>query len=263
MATNNGAWYNYANVSPRATFFRNSRRATKSVTVKSGQVLKAMSFLETGTDGKAIAHSGINEKALVTFADITNAQTVILAGLTFTAGASGATKEELVTAWTGLQAGVTAAAATTQNPVTGGTFTAGTLTGWNVDASATADSVLFVSTTPFAGVTDLADSGTATDPTIAITAVVDPINKVAGVLLYDVDASAADVVAEAYVEASFWADALVWDADITTDTITLYDGTTKAVTAYNTGATSDILKQKFVENTPFHELGFKKAGEVY
>lgn len=154
MATNNGAYLDYPDYTPEAIFFRSSPRATKVVTVKSGQVLKARSFIETvttvGADkGKAIAHSGNAAK------------------------------------------------------------------------------------------------------------------KIAGVTLYDVDASAGDVEIAVYTEASFWADALVWSVNVGTDTITLPDGTTKAVTAYDTGATTDLTKQQFVEGSEFEPLGFTKAGEVY
>jgi hypothetical protein len=247
----------------RGPFYKAKCYESKQVTVKSGQVLKAMTFLETDNDGKAIAHTGINEQALVTFADITNGQTIILGGLTFTAGAGGTTKEDLVTAWAGLAASTGYAAANTANPVSGGSFTAGTLTGYKTVLSSTADSVLFISTTANTGVTDLADSGTATDPTITVTAVSNPPRPIAGVLMYDVDASSADVEATAYSSASFWEDSLVWDVDPATDTVEKSDGTTVACTDYYIGATTDNLKKKFVENSAFAELGFQHAGEVY
>ena len=116
-----------------------------------------------------------------------------------------------------------------------------------------------------ASATDVAATGTGTAPTIVITQFAS-LNKIAGVLLFDVDASAGDVDATAYSEASFWASALTWAVDVAVDTITLVDGTTKAVTAYNTGcagtsAASNLLKQKFVESTEFEPLGFLTAGE--
>ena len=85
-------------------------------------------------------------------------------------------------------------------------------------------------------------------------------------MLFDVDASAGDVDATAYQEASFWAQALTWAVDVAVDVVTKVDGTTVAVTAYNTGCagtsnTSNLLKQKFGESTEFEPLGFLSAGE--
>lgn len=264
MAQNNGAWVDYADSTRKSTFFRATKRATKSVTVTSGQVLKAKSFLEsTDGTGKVIAHRGIAEKALVTFADITNTQTLILGGLTFTASAA-CPKADLVAAWAGLTAGMTATQANAANvtgKITTGTFTSGTFGNWNTYKSSTADSVVFVATSPNTNVTDLADTGTAADPTITTTAGTSVRKEIAGVLVYDVDASGGDVVAEAYIQASFWASALVWSAT-PNDTITLYDGTTKACTDYHTGAFTDLIKQQFVEGSKFEELGFLTAGET-
>jgi len=93
-------------------------------------------------------------------------------------------------------------------------------------------------------------------------------NKIAGVTLYDVDASAADQVVPVYVEASFWADALVWAVDPEVDSILNSFGNTVAVTAYNTGvispnaATTKRLQQQFVEQSGFEPLGFPSAGDV-
>jgi hypothetical protein len=262
MAQNNGAWVDYPDSTRQTTFFRATKRATKSVIVTSGQVLKAKSFLQsTAGTGKVVAHSGIAEKALVTFADILTTETLILGGLTFTAGGATCPKADIVAAFSGLTAGMTATQANAANPVDGGSFTSGTLGSWNVYKSSTADSVVFVSTTPNTNVTDIADTGTATNPTIAVTAGSAAKNEIAGVLLFDVDASGGDVVAEAYIQASFWADALVWSAT-PNDTITLFDGTTKACTDYHTGAFTNIIKQQFVEGSKFEELGFLTAGET-
>lgn len=268
MTNYNGGWANYPNRTTQKKFFRATARHTKPVTVKSGQVLKALSFLESDTDGKVIAHSGINEVATITFpTKVDTGETVIIAGLTFTAGTNATTTQaQLVAAWANLPAGITAADANTLQgakvSAAIGTFTAGTLTGYASDTSATAGSVDFRSTTPNAGVTDLTVTGTGDASTVTVTALNVPQNKIAGVLAFDVDASGGDVEATAYTEASFWADALVWSVDVDTDTIELYDGTTKAVTHYNTGASTERLKQKFVEGSRFEELGFLTAGEV-
>lgn len=144
-----GGVITYPDQVPSAVFFRADGRATKTITIKQGQVLKARSFIETDVAGKGIAHSGVATK------------------------------------------------------------------------------------------------------------------KIAGVTVYDVDASVADVVTSVYTEASFWASALTWAVNIATDTILKDDGVTPiAVTAYDTGANTDLLKAKFVENSEFEPLGFLKAGEL-
>lgn len=148
MAEYNGGFQSYPDRVTKKTFFRADGRQTKTVTIKAGQVLKALSFVESDVDGKAVAHSG----------------------------------------------------------VVGGA-------------------------------------------------------NIAGVTVFDVDASAADTEASVYVEASFWADALVWSVDVLTDTVAKFDGTNIAVTAYDTGCSTDLLKQKFVEGTEFEPLGFLTAGE--
>lgn len=144
-----GGLIEYPDATQEAIFFRADSRATKTITIKQGQVLKARSFIETDVAGKGIAHSGVATK------------------------------------------------------------------------------------------------------------------KIAGVTVYDVDASTADVVTSVYIEASFWSTALVWAVNVLTDTILKDDGvTTVAVTAYDTGANTDLLKAKFVENTEFEAIGFLKAGEM-
>jgi hypothetical protein len=274
MTDYNGAYQTYADKTSSKVFFRNTDRQTKTVTIKTGQVLKALSFLETDTAGKAIAHSGVNEVATITFpTTIDTGETVIIAGLTFTAGTNATTTQaQLVAAWKNIPAGTGyAAAATLAGTAVSaaiGTFTAGTLTGYASDTSATAGSVDFRSTTANAGVADLTVTGTGDASTVTIVPINDPKAEVAGVLVYDVDASSADVDAPAYTDASFWADALVWSVDVDTDTITKEDGTTVACTHYNTGcagtsAAAKLLQKKFVEGTKFEQLGFIKAGEQY
>lgn len=268
MAELNGGWSDYPNRVTKKIFFRADDRETKTVTIKSGQVIKALSFLETDASGKAIAHGGLTESATATFATaLTSGQTLIIAGLTFTAGSGGASAIQVADMWSDLPAetGYVAAAALAlaKYAVTVGTFTAGTLTGYATTKVSTTK-IRFDSTSA-ASATDVAATGTGGAPTIVISQYA-ALNKIAGVLLFDVDASAGDVDATAYTEASFWASALVWAVDVAVDTITLVDGTTKAVTAYNTGcagtsATSNLLKQKFVENSEFEPLGFLSAGE--
>lgn len=270
MATEyNGGLYSYNDRVTKKIFFRACERNTKSVTIKSGQVIKALSFLETDASGKCIAHGGLTESATVTFsAALTSGQTLIIAGLTFTAGSAGTTTAQLATVWSGLLDGVTAAAASAAILAAGiattvGTFTSGSLAGYNTTLVSTTK-VRFDATSA-ASATDVAATGTGTAPTIAITQYA-ALNKIAGVLVFDVDASAGDVDATVYQEASFWAQALTWAVDTAVDVVTKVDGSTVAVTAYNTGcagtsATSNLLKQKFVESTEFEPLGFLSAGE--
>ena len=261
----NGGFVSYPDRVSTKTFFRSSDRFTKSVTIKSGQVLKGLSFLESDAAGKCIAHSGFSESAVVTFTALTAGQTLILAGLTFTAGGSGTTAAQLATSWAGIADGTAFGDITS---AVGGSFTAGALTGYFTEY-VDADTVLFNSSSALINATNVAATGTgASAATITITAGTTTKDPIAGVLCFDVDASSGDVQASAYTEASFWADALVWAVDTAADTITLSDGTTVACTSYNTGCSgtsdaSNLLKQKFVEGSGFSELGFLQAGESY
>ncbi len=272
----NGGFYSYNDRSASNIFFRADEYKTSTVTVLSGQVLKARSFVETNVDGKAIAHSGFAESAIVTFATITTGQTLILAGLTFTAGTGSVTAAELVTIWKDLPVGITAANANVLLLARGidatvtGTFTAGTLAQYSTAVNDATNSVIFTGYQAFTNLTAVADSGTATDPVVTAHANVSSKAEVAGVLLYDVDASAGDVQAEVFTEASFWASALNWYTDSTATTgevMTKADGTTVAYTAYNIGITGTqpevvLLQKKFVEGTGFNPLGFLSLGEI-
>lgn len=281
MATNlNGGRFDYADYTPKKTFYRSNETETKQVTVKSGQVLKALTFLEYDANGKVIAHTGLSEAAIVKFTTaLTAGQTLTLAGLTWTAGGQGTTVAQLVTAWANIAAntGYASLSAVTG----GGTFTAGTLTGFSTGLTSyganltaaiptlAASEVVFVSNGGLTNVTDLAATGTGTAPTISKVDGATAFNPVAGLLIYDVDATSADVNAVAFVEASLWADAIVWSVDPTVDSITKPDGTTVLCTAYNTGTLREttlltrLMKQKFVVGTQFEPLGFTKAGELY
>jgi hypothetical protein len=271
----NGGFSTYGDVTPKSIFARAVSHPTAPSTIKSGQVLKALSFLESDSDGKLIAYSGFTEDAEVTFATITTGQTLILGGITFTAGSGSPTAAQLVTIWTAIDAGDTSTTANVKllaagiNATTVGTFTSGTFSGWETEAvPGSTTKVIFRSTSPGTNPTNLADSGTATDPTISVIAGETAPSKIAGLLVYDVDATSADVEAAVYLSGSFWADALVWAVDVAQDTVTNAAGTaTIAVTAYRTGAegtsaASNLLKRKFLEGTAF-SIEFQKAGEVY
>jgi hypothetical protein len=265
MAENNGAYFDYPDYTPKATFFRSSPRNTKQVIVKSGQVIKALSFVESDVQGKSIAHSGIAESALVTIdTDLAGGETLIIGGLTYTANAVGSTTKEVAVDWGSILDGTDFGDINTIS----GSFTAGTLTGYNTNSTGTA--IYFNAPTAETDVADLTVTGTgASKTTLTITQGSAGFVPIQGVLVYDVDASGGDAKASVFTEASFWADALVWAADPNVDTIKLPDGTTKAVTAYNTGASAGdtiegaLLQQKFVEGSEFDPLGYTRAGEVY
>lgn len=271
----NGGFYNYNDRVTQDVHFRKSaKRVTRAGTIKSGQVLKKYTFLQSDAAGKLIAHTGLSEVALVKFATITTGQTLILGGLTFTAGSGSVTAAELVEIWRDLPAGIGYAAAATEllargvDAAVAGTFTAGTFGAWNTSDHNAVDKVLFVSTTALTNVTDLADTGTATDPTITVVAGATSFPEIAGMTMYDVNAASADVDAEVFAEVSLWADVINWYVDSTADTITNHDGTTTACSAYNTATTGDtkaateLLQAKFVAGSKFSEIGFLSLGEV-
>lgn len=264
MAINaNGGFTRYPDKTTKDVFFRAEETYTMTVTVVQGQVLKKHSFVEFITSGNNIgkvkAHGPLVESALLTFSTglTAAAQTVTIAGLTLTSTAA-MTPAELVAAFDGVIPGVTPT-----NPAKG-TFS-GTLAGFEINAFDT-DTLSVSSTTASSNVTDLAyTSATAT--------VVNNINQGStfrvpdGILLYDVDASTAEVTAEMYISASFWQEALVWAVDPTVDTVTKADGvTTVACTTYNTGCAgssknSHNLKKLFVAGSQFNVLGFRNPGD--
>lgn len=239
MANTNGGFNSYAN----RTITYGSRgtepcKVTRPITVKQGQVLKAMTWLESGTDGKMIAKATMNEVANTVFGGtIASTDTVILGGLTLTASAT-MTAVEVVAAFI--------AGSTTK-----GTFT-GTLSGWTLKQGATTSTLEAVATTYLSDVTNFAVTGTHTSLTATVTTIAGGVtqNKAAGLLVFDVDATSADVSAQMYTAGNFWSEEIVWENNTSTDTVTSSDGvTTVAVTAYNTGCVTEIARQKFIENT--------------
>jgi flagellar hook-basal body protein len=117
--------------------------------------------------------AAVTETNSVVFGSLTSGETVIMAGLTFTAGASGATAAQVAAAFASITEGESYSTVNTNNSLTGastgGVFTAGTVAGWNTGTRSTA-TVVFTSTTPYTNVTNLSNTGTATDPTITTTA---------------------------------------------------------------------------------------------
>lgn len=273
-----GGFNNYPNRVTKKIFYGRGKPETVPGTIKSGQVLKAYTFLESDVNGKLIAHGGLVESATVVFgASITTGQTVILAGLTFTAGSGSVTALQLTDIWSDLVVGDTAAVASAKILAKGysasvvGTFTAGTLADYSTTNVSTTKVRFDAVGTGAASATDLAITGTgAAAGTVAITQYA-ALNKIAGVTMYDVDATSADVNVEVYSKASFWGDddgtvALLWAVDTTVDTILNAVGTAQvAVTAYNTGcsgtsAASNLLKRKFIEGSGI-EIGFVGIGD--
>lgn len=258
-----GGFTTYPDRSKQRIYFRATERFTKPITIASGQVLKAFSFLESNAAGKGIAHSGLSESVHVTFTALTAAQTLILGGLTYTDGGSGTSGAQLAAAFANIADGGAGV-----DPSTG-TFS-GALTGWYTeDIEGDTDTVIFNAASAATNVTDLAATGTgAAAATLDIEQGAATVAPIAGVLCFDVDASSADVKATAFTRASFWQDALVWAVDPSVDKITLADGvTTVACTPYNTGCFGDseashAAKRKLVEGSGFMELGFLSAGEV-
>jgi hypothetical protein len=254
-------------------FFRSGDRETKVITIASGQVLKAHSFLQTNSAGKAIAHTGFNESAIATFSALTVGQTSIAGGITFTSGSAGTTAVQLALAWATIATGDLATAATTKIAAAGitaamGTFTSGTFTGWETEAGTTTNTVVFNSAASGTNPTDLAFTGTGTAPSLSIVQGATSFPTIAGITAYDVDASVGDIDSSAYIDASFMANALVWEVNPAVDKILAADGTTLvSCTAYNTGCSgtskaSNLLKQKFVEGSEFANLGFIDAGAI-
>lgn len=131
---------------------------------------------ETGADN-AVTYSGLNtitttkgtasstETAKVEFAPLESGKTVTLAGLTFTAGSSGATAAQLAVAFAGIANGTLYSDINTSNSLTdsaGGVFTAGTMTDWSTNSVLGSNSIVFTSSqTNTVLTTHLQNSGTA------------------------------------------------------------------------------------------------------
>lgn len=131
---------------------------------------------ETGADN-AVTYSGLNtitttkgtasstETAKVEFASLASGKTVTLAGLTFTAGSSGATAAQLAAAFASIANGALYSDINTSNSLSvsaGGVFTAGTMTDWSTNSVVGSNSVVFTSSQANTVLTThLQNSGTA------------------------------------------------------------------------------------------------------
>jgi hypothetical protein len=270
-----GGWTTYPDKVVKPIFSRSECTKTKVATIKSGQVLKAYTWLESDGAGKLIAHGGITESALVTINGALAAAatlTVGTTGIVFTVGSAGATIEQLVNAMSVLVGGdstttANAALLAAGIPTTVGTFTSGTAPAFNFN-KVDANTVVANATTSASNVTDLAVAASAgTAPTVTKTEGTATFNKIAGMTVYDVNATAGDVDASVFIEAAFYAQGPLWAVDTAVDTVANADGTTTACTTYNTGcagtsAASNLLKQKFIEGSEF-TLDVIRTGEVY
>ena len=118
-----------------------------------------------------------NESTSVDFKPLSAGQTLTIAGLTFTAGSSGATAAQVSSAFANISETNTHSALNTSKNLsstaggsyTGGTFTSGTVSGWNSGAAAN-ESVTFLTSTVSQNVSNLTASGSlATNlPTITM-----------------------------------------------------------------------------------------------
>ena len=118
-----------------------------------------------------------NESTSVDFKPLSAGQTLTIAGLTFTAGSSGATAAQVSSAFANISETNTHSALNTSKSLsstagasyTGGTFTSGTVSGWNSGAAAN-ESVTFLTSTVSQNVSNLTASGSlATNlPTITM-----------------------------------------------------------------------------------------------
>ena len=110
--------------------------------------------------------------ASVAFRSMAAGETLTIAGLTFTAGTSGATAAQVSSAFANINTGDTAAninTAKTLNAAAGGTFTNGTAAGWS-SGTVTNSLVTFLSSTASESVSNLTASGSLANnlPTITM-----------------------------------------------------------------------------------------------
>ena len=118
-----------------------------------------------------------NESTSVDFKPLSAGQTLTIAGLTFTAGSSGATAAQVSSAFANISETNTHSALNTSKSLsstagasyTGGTFTSGPVSGWNSGAASN-NSVTFLTTTVSQNVSNLTASGSLASnlPTITM-----------------------------------------------------------------------------------------------
>jgi len=128
--------------------------ASTGATVKNVETVKI-----TNTNGAASgAVTAVTEKADITFGSVSNGKTVIIAGLTMTAGAD--------------LTGAEVAAAFSAGATVGNAAITGTLSGYTVAAGANSNSTTFTSTTAGANVADLVTTGTVNTASAKVVSIV-------------------------------------------------------------------------------------------
>ncbi|WP_353428174.1 flagellar filament capping protein FliD [Polynucleobacter sp. MWH-UH19D] len=108
--------------------------------------------------------ANVTESADVAFHDLTAGQSITMGGLTFTAGALGAHASDVASAFASISVGTVAATINTTkslNDARGGTFTAGSMTGWATGGVNGGAGVTFASATANQDVANLTSSGSA------------------------------------------------------------------------------------------------------
>ncbi|MEK7259739.1 MAG: hypothetical protein AAB211_08055 [Pseudomonadota bacterium] len=128
--------------------------ATTSVTAKASEAVTAANTV--------LAVAAVTEVNTLTFAALTAGQTQILNGLTFTAGAAGTTAAQTAAAFANLTSG------DAQGNSKLGTYSGSFTAGWTSGPVTGTSTVAFTGTTA-AAKTNLADTGTGTDPTVVVT----------------------------------------------------------------------------------------------
>jgi len=139
--------------------FTSSTAATNVVNLTATPSAPAIAPTIVVTDGSPVGIA-TTESAAFTFKPLVASQTLTIAGLTFTAGANGATAAQLASAFASLANNTAAASINTTktlNDAAGGTFTAGTSSGWTSGLSVGAG-LTFSSTTANTNVDNLSSA---------------------------------------------------------------------------------------------------------
>jgi flagellin len=121
--------------------------------------------ISTVTSGDG-THTEVDTADFAGTGTLTSGLTMTLGGLTFTAGTSGATSQQLAAAFANLSSGITGSQLNQTGQSVYGSFS-GTFSGWNTNAvGANGTLVTFTSTTPNQNVTNLAAAVAGTAPAI-------------------------------------------------------------------------------------------------
>ena len=174
----------FANINTGASVTFTSSSANTNVTNLTSTVAEGTSAPAiVTTDGVA---STSNETAAVTFKPLAAGQSLTMAGLTFTSGTAGTTANQLASAFASITNGTAGTAintAKTLNDVAGGTFTAGTATGWG-SGTATGAAVTFTSSSVNTNVSNLTSTlsiGTSAPAIVTTDGVASTSNETAAV----------------------------------------------------------------------------------